>query len=93
MSGNNSDKNNNQENNIGGGNMTVDTDTNNNAMAHEHEAFHQTRLFSGPREINNLVQPLYKLKNASICILESQFRNIISLQERCPERYIANDFD
>ena len=79
MSGNNSDKNNNQENNIGGENMTVDTDTNNNAMTHDHEPFvHQIRLFSGPRQINNLVQPLYKLKNAFICILDSQFRNIIS---------------
>ncbi|HXV87490.1 MAG TPA: hypothetical protein VD710_00180 [Nitrososphaeraceae archaeon] len=49
MSGNNSDKNNNQENNIGE-NMTVDTETNNNAMTHDYEAFvHQIRLFSGPR--------------------------------------------
>ena len=48
MSGNDSDKNNNQEINIEGGNMNVDTDTNNNAMTHDHEAFiHQIRLFSG----------------------------------------------
>ena len=50
MSGNGSDKNNNQEINKEDGNMNVnvDTDTNNNAMTHDHEAFiHQIRLFSG----------------------------------------------
>lgn len=52
MLGNNSDKNNNQENNIGGENMTVDTDPNNNAITHDHEAFvHQIRLFSGPDKL------------------------------------------
>jgi signal transduction histidine kinase len=48
MSGNNSDKNNNQEINDKHGNMTINTDTNKNMMTNDHEAFiHQIRLFSG----------------------------------------------
>src|SRR5215216_115457 len=49
MSGNNSDKNNNKrEIDNKHGNMTINTDTNNNMMTHDHEAFiHQIRLFSG----------------------------------------------
>jgi signal transduction histidine kinase len=48
MLGNNSDKNNNQEIDNKQGNMTINTDTNNNMMTHDHEAFiHQIRLFSG----------------------------------------------
>jgi signal transduction histidine kinase len=48
MSGNTNDKNNNQEINDKHGNMTINTDTNNNMMTHDREAFiHQIRLFSG----------------------------------------------
>jgi signal transduction histidine kinase len=48
MSGNDSDKNNNQDIDNKHGNMTINTDTNNNVMTHDHEAFiHQIRLFSG----------------------------------------------
>jgi signal transduction histidine kinase len=48
MSGNNSDKNNNQEIDNKHGNMTINTDTNNNMMTHDHEVFiHQIKLFSG----------------------------------------------
>jgi signal transduction histidine kinase len=48
MSGNTNDKNNNQEINDMHGNMTINTDTNNNMMTHDREAFiHQIRLFSG----------------------------------------------
>ena len=48
MPGNNSDKNNNQGIDNQHGNMTINTDTNNNMMTHDHEAFiHQIRLFSG----------------------------------------------
>ena len=45
MSGNNSDKNNNQEIDNKHGNMTINTDTN-NMMTHDHEAFiHQISYF------------------------------------------------
>src|SRR5215216_1299254 len=49
MSGNNSDKNNNKrEIDNKHGNMTINTDTNNNMMTRDHEAFiHQIKLFSG----------------------------------------------
>ena len=48
MSGNNNDKNNNQAIDNKHGNMTINTDGNNNMMTHDHEAFiHQIRLFSG----------------------------------------------
>ena len=48
MSGNNSDKNNNQKIDNKHGNMTINSDTNNNLMTHDHEAFiHQIKLFSG----------------------------------------------
>jgi hypothetical protein len=48
MSGNDTNKNNNQEINDKHRNMTMNTDTNNNMMTHDHEAFiHQIRLFSG----------------------------------------------
>ncbi|MGB7677646.1 MAG: ATP-binding protein [Nitrososphaeraceae archaeon] len=48
MSGNNSDKNNNQKIDNKQGNMTINSDTNNNLMTHDHEAFiHQIKLFSG----------------------------------------------
>jgi len=46
MSGNNNDKNNNQEIDENHKNMTINT--NNNNMTHDREAFiHQIRLFSG----------------------------------------------
>lgn len=48
MSGNNSDKNNNQEINDKHRNMTIKSDTNSSRLTHDHEAFiHQIRLFSG----------------------------------------------
>ena len=48
MSGNNSDKNNNQKIDNKHGNMTINSDSNNNLMTHDHEAFiHQIKLFSG----------------------------------------------
>jgi signal transduction histidine kinase len=48
MSGNNNDKNNNQEINDKHRNMTMNTDTNSGRLTHDHEAFiHQIRLFSG----------------------------------------------
>ena len=48
MLDNDSDKNNNQDIDNKHGNMTINTDTNNNIMTHDHEAFiHQIRLFSG----------------------------------------------
>jgi signal transduction histidine kinase len=48
MSGNNSDKNNNQEINDKHRNMTIKGDTNSSRLTHDHEAFiHQIRLFSG----------------------------------------------
>ena len=44
MSGNNSDKNNNQKIDNKQGNMTINSDTNNNLMTHDHEAFiHQIK--------------------------------------------------
>lgn len=48
MSGNDIDKNNNQEIDNKQGNMTLNTNTKNNMTTHDHEAFiHQIRLFSG----------------------------------------------
>ena len=48
MSGNNNDKNNNQEINDKHRSMTMNTDTNSSRLTHDHEAFiHQIRLFSG----------------------------------------------
>jgi signal transduction histidine kinase len=48
MSGNNNDKNNNQEINDKHRNMTMNTDINGSRLTHDHEAFiHQIRLFSG----------------------------------------------